>query len=171
VRKPPIADIVTAVRDLNVTFARAHRFRRHLRRMSPTLWRLQAAGLDHRNVLAVLAVESFYRPRPLRAFEYATWMLSSLLGRRRHRRLSVGIAQIQLRHWRDLGLLESTRFSLPALAQVRDAESNYKACWRYLSSRGALYSRDPELIGSAYAGGGRRHYAVMLDDALSGAVC
>jgi hypothetical protein len=151
--------------DLNITVARRARLRRHLRRLRPVLARLRAQGRDEPNVLAILAVESFYRPRLLRGFEYAAWAALSILMLDRVTRLSVGRAQMKLENWVAVGLLDSTRFSAAGLRRVRKAESCYEACRRYLGAHGALRERDARALGRAYAGGERRHFALMLEEA------
>lgn len=153
------------MRDLNVALAREARLRRHLRRMGPLFGRLRASGLTEPNVLAILAVESFYRPRLLRAFEYVAWAGLSLLAPALATRLSVGLAQMRLENWVSVGLLDSIRFSPARLRRVRSAEASYEACRRYLSAVGALHESDPAALARAYAGGDRRHFALMLDQA------
>jgi hypothetical protein len=148
--------------DLNITVARKARLRRHLRRLEPVLARLRAQGRDEPNVLAILAVEAFYRPRLLRGLEYVAWAALSILMVDRVRRISVGIAQMKLENWVAVGLLDSTRFSAARLRRVRKAESCYEACRRYLGSHGVLQERDPRALSIAYAGGERRHFALML---------
>lgn len=160
--------MIRGMRDTNIVLARERRFRRHLQRVTPALARLRGGGRVEPNVLAILAVESFYRPRPLRAVEYAAWAMLTLLAPRRIPRISVGVAQLRLENWRALGMIDSTHFSLARLRRVRDVEANYEACRRYLNARGALHQRDPERLGGTYAGGQRHHFALMLGEARSG---
>ncbi len=155
-----------AIRDANVVPARDVRFRLHLRRMRAKLERLRRSGRSDRAVLAVLAVEAFYRPAPARMVEYALWLLLSALRSRAAHKVTVGVAQAQIAHWRDLGLLESETFSLRRLGRVRDLESNYEVCRRYLSQHRMLSAADPAALATAYAGGSRRDYARMLERAL-----
>jgi hypothetical protein len=154
------------MRDLNATIAREARFRRHLRRYQPVLQRLRASGRSDPNVLAIVAVESFYRPRLLRAVEYVLWALISVVAERPAGRISVGVAQLKLANWVETGMIDGTRFSLPRLRRVRDPEMNFDACRRFLSARGALGETDPASLSRAYAGGERPHFAAMLDQAL-----
>ena len=160
--------MIRGMRDANILLAREARFRRHLRRVTPALARLLGGGRAEPNVLAILAVESFYRPRPLRALEYVAWATLTLLAPRRTPAISVGVAQLRLDNWRALGMIDSTRFSPARLRRVRDVGANYEACRRYLEARGALHQRDPEQLGGAYAGGQRHHFAPMLREARSG---
>jgi len=154
------------MRDVNVPLARVARCDLHLRRMRRKLERLRRDDHSDSNVLAILAVEAFYRPRARRLVEYASWLALSMLGSRSAERITVGIAQVRLSHWRDLGLLDSERFSIDNLARVLDADSNYEACHRYLSGRNLLHESDPATLTTAYTGAARPHYAAMLEQAL-----
>lgn len=158
---------VGSIQDANVLPARELRFRLHLRRMRRKLDRLRRNGRSNPSVLAILAVETFYRPLPMRMLEYASWFLLSALKSSSASGLTVGIGQAQLLHWRDLGLLESDRFSVDSLARVRDLESNYEVCRAYLSRRRMLSVADPAALGVAYAGGPRRQYSRLLERALT----
>ena len=56
-------------------------------------------GREDPVVLAILLTESFFRTRLDRALELAVWIVLSVLSPCRARFVSVGIAQIQVRHW------------------------------------------------------------------------
>ena len=128
---------------------------------------LPRGGHADRNVLAILAVEGFYRPRPRRAFEYGGWLALSVVGSRSVGRITVGPAQVQLSHWCDLGMLESTRFSFRRLRRVHDLDANYEVCRRYLQERRILAESDATVLTRAYAGAPRGDYATMLQQALA----
>ena len=153
------------MRDVNLAIAREARFRLHLRRMRPKLDRLRQSGRSNQTVLAILAVEAFYRPGLRRAVEHGGWFILSLLRSRSASRITVGIAQARVSHWRDLGLIDSERFSLRRLARVLDLDANYDVCHRYLSTRRMLDERDAGALTVAYTGGQRRDYAEMLSQA------
>jgi hypothetical protein len=155
-----------ALRDANVVMANETRFRHHLRRVKPKLDRLRRRGRSNQTVLAILAVEAFYRPVPLRALEYLGWFILSLLGNRSAAGITVGIAQAKVSNWRDLGLLDSERFSFRRLARVLDPDANYEVCHRFLSSKRMLSERSTTMLTTAYTGGARREYAGMLERAL-----
>jgi hypothetical protein len=160
-------DFRRRIRNANVSFARDVRFPRHLRRMRRRMAGLPRDGRADRNVLAILAVEGFYRPRPRRAFEYAGWLALSAVGNRSVGRITVGPAQVRLSHWRDLGMLESTRFSVRRFLRVHDLDTNYEVCRRYLQERRILGEGDVTVITRAYAGAPRGDYATMLQQALA----
>jgi len=141
------------------------RFRRHLARLAPVLDRLAAAGLDEPNVLALLAVESFYRPRAARLGEYALWAMASLVGPSALPTLSPGLAQVQLRHWLGAGELAGLRWTPSRLARVLDPAANYRVCRRFLADRGALDLADPVRLTRLYTGWDRPGYSRRLAQA------
>jgi hypothetical protein len=147
---------------LHATPAQESRFERHLRRYA---LRSQSRHDVDANVLAILAVESFLRPRPARALEYALWFALSLARRKSVGGLSVGTAQGQLVHWHELGLLEGVDFSARALARVRDPQANYELCRRFLSARRALDEPDAQRLARTYTGGSQRVYVELLSAA------
>lgn len=160
-------DFRERIHNANVSFARNVRFPVHLRKMRRRMAGLPRNSRANRNVLAILAVEGFYRPRPRRAFEYLGWLTLSLFGSRSVGRITVGPAQVRLSHWRDLGMLKSTRFSLRRLRRVQDLDANYEVCRRYLRERRVLAERDVTVLTRAYAGAPRGDYATMLQQALA----
>lgn len=145
-------------------------FGAHLRRLRPRLDALRRQGEDHPNVLALLAVESFYRPRWRRAGEYLLWAACSLAAPRRLERLSLGPAQVQLRHWRHAGLLDGLRLTPSRLATVRDWRANARAARAFLAAHGALDESDPIRLTRLYTGWDRPRFAERLAAALSALV-
>lgn len=130
--------------------------------MAPELRELTGAERANVNAVAILAVESFFRPRPARLLEYTAWVLLSLAGRRWAGRLSVGRSQAQVRHWQRLGVIDDERFSLERLSRVRSLDANYLVCLRFLSARHATDVEDERILAWIYAGADREHYAPLL---------
>jgi len=135
------------------------RFHRHLVRLAPLLDRLADAGLDEPNVLALLAVESFYRPPAARLGEYALWAAASLVRPSALPTLSPGLAQVQLRHWAAVGEIDGLRWTPARLARLLDPAANYRVCRRFLADRGALDLADPARLTRLYTGWDRPGYA------------
>jgi hypothetical protein len=154
------------MRNAKASPVREFRFHLHLRRVRRRIERLRRSGRSDPTVLAILAVEAFYRPRSRRGVEYGGWLVLSTLGSRSAARITVGIAQARVSHWRDLGLLDSDRFSIRRLARILDPGTNYEVCRRYLSERGMLDEQDATALTIAYTGGQRRNYVDMLQRAL-----
>src|SRR5882757_4039915 len=129
---------VGGLADLHVEWRRVPRFERHLQRVKRRMQGLALSGAGEINVLAILAVESFYRPRIARALEYVTWALLSALSSTRVATLTVGMSQAQLCYWEEFGLIDGHRFSPERLAGVARLDHNYAICAHYLRARGAL---------------------------------
>lgn len=142
------------------------RFARHLTRLAPLFRHLAAHRRRDPRVCAVLAVEMYGRTRLERAGEYALWKLWSRVAPGRVERLSVGIAQVQLRHWRALGFMSGTGFSRIRLRRVRAPEANYDVCRAYLRWAIGDTNRAPAEIARAYTGGRDAEYVARLHAAL-----
>jgi len=138
---------VGGLADLHVEWRRVPRFERHLQRVKRRMQGLALSGAGEINVLAILAVESFYRPRIARALEYVTWALLSALSSTRVATLTVGMSQAQLCYWEELGLIDGHRFSPERLAGVARAG---QPGWR---PRGPSRRRHGEDVGHS----GLRH--------------
>jgi hypothetical protein len=76
--------------------------------------------------------------------------------------LSLGPAQVQLRHWRALGPLGGLRLTPARLAAVRDWRVNARVCRAFLAARGALDERDPIRLTRLYTGWDRPGFAERL---------
>lgn len=107
-------------------------------------------------------METFYRPRPARLLEYGAWVVYSVLRPGRVGRLSVGAAQVQLRHWHRWGQLPGVRFTPGRLATVLRWSANYHACHAFLAEHGALHLDDPARLTRLYTGWDRPGYAGRL---------
>lgn len=138
------------------------RYEQHRRAATALLALLYATRRTERQVLAVLLTETFFRDSVQRFLEYGTWLVLSAIWPSRAARLSVGIAQIQLRHWVRLGSLRSTRFSVRALAAVMSLEANYDICAALLRERGLLEAT-PRQVAAAYRGEARGYHVRTLN--------
>lgn len=109
-------------------------------------------------VLGVIGAEIEVRPASARLAEYAAWFALTLIKPSRLPLLSVGIAQVQLRHWKALGFLSSCSFSVHSFLTVTDADCNYDICERLLEG----VVRTPEAAAREYVGKVRPHYLKLV---------
>jgi hypothetical protein len=84
---------------------------------------------------------------------------------RRLARLSLGPAQVQLRHWLALGHLGGLRLTPSRLAAVRDWRVNARVCRAFLAARDALDESDPGRLTRLYTGWDRPGFARRLEAA------
>ena len=139
-------------------------FLKHLDRTKYLRTSLYRQGASSAIIVAILAVETYFRPLAWRVAEYILWMLLSIHWNARTKwrvdRISVGSAQIQLRNWVQAGLINDTRFSIKRLLVVLDLFSNYKACEAFILARcqsTCLFS-----LVDVYTGGKRLYYLRLL---------
>jgi hypothetical protein len=76
--------------------------------------------------------------------------------------LSLGPAQVQLRHWRRHGFLAGIRFTPRRLAVVRDWTANARVCRAFLAENSALDELDPGRLTRLYTGWDRPGFAERL---------
>jgi hypothetical protein len=128
--------------------------------------RLGPTGRTDRWVLAIMATEAYFKRPTARLLECLAWPVLSVFWPARLATLSVGVAQIQLRHWVGLGQLSGVRFTIPRLRRVLSLRSNYDACAAYLVARTRLDQLDVPTAVKLYNGGMNPHYADVLTAAL-----
>ncbi len=128
--------------------------------------RLGTTGRTDRWVLAIMATEASFKGPGGRILECLVWPVLSVFWPARLARLSVGVAQIQLRHWVGLGQLSGMRFTPARLRRVLSLRSNYDACAAYLSARARLDRLDVSTAVRLYTGGANADYEQVLTAAL-----
>ena len=102
-------------------------------------------------VLALLATESFFRPSTHRAFEAVYWLIMNFISPKRSEFISVGISQVQVRHWQVAGIIPRTTSVVSTLMKLYNPLLNYDAC-RYVISTESRNHEEPEEILRAYTG-------------------
>jgi hypothetical protein len=113
-------------------------------------------------VASLLSTEMYFRRSLHRLMEYIAWIIYWVACPKKLSSLSVGIAQIQLRHWRDLGVISSLNPTPKNLRLITHPTTNYMACRKFLLVRG--YAKDISIIDLAhiYTGSARRYYVTVL---------
>ncbi|HZA59831.1 MAG TPA: hypothetical protein VE523_11655 [Solirubrobacterales bacterium] len=148
--------------------ARRRRFEWHLRRVLP--WLGRHVEDPNPNAMALVAVETFVRPLPMRMAEYAAWCAGSLRGSPWLETLSVGPAQIQLANWRRLGAIPDVRFTPARFRRVRDRRSSYRVCLELLAEGGLANSPSAAALARCYTGAAETPYVDLLENARVRAV-
>lgn len=120
-------------------------------------------------VLSVIAAEMFFRGSLHRMVEYCTWVALWFINAKRVETLSVGIAQIQLKRWVELGYICSLAPTISNLKAVFSVDNNYAACHRYLAHLSFSELSDPKQLSKVYSGRARIFHVNVIDSALSAA--
>ena len=117
-------------------------------------------------MLAILLVETYYRPPFQRVAEYLAWAVLSLLFPRALSDLSVGIAQAKLTWWTDARILSGNALFSPGnLLKVLSPHFNYDVVRHVLSVMpGPSYPAARAAVW--YVGGWSTAYSNMFELAL-----
>ena len=120
--------------------------------------------------LSVIAAEMYFRSSIHRLVEYFTWILLWYLDSKRVKTLSVGIAQIQLKRWVELGFINSCRPSITNLLCVASVENNYAACHQYLGGMASFEENNSKALSERYSGKARKFHTKVIEAAYEAAV-
>lgn len=101
----------------------------HILSWSPRITLLLRSGRSDPDLIAILMAESFFRPAWLRLCEYFWCHLLCLIDKKRAGYVSIGMAQVQLRH---LG-------AKPPIDICFDPIVNYDILHRYHCGKGSLH--------------------------------
>ena len=134
---------------------------RHLAANHALIAHLRGAGRSETEVLALILTETFFRDKLHRILEYSAWIIFSMVWPARVGRLSVGISQVQLRHWVHLGYLQDPQPRFASLRTAMCPKANYDVCKSFLVSAGVELSNHRRMV-TAYCGEGRAYHHQVL---------
>ena len=138
----------------------------HFARSRSWVARLRATGRTDPVVIGLLLTESFFRTRADRVAEYLAWICLSVVWPSRVRRLSVGIAQIQVRHWMRLDHWDSFRISPLRLWRTLREETNYDACNRLMPDEVGQMHVPAQRVAAAYRGEARSYHLRVFERSI-----
>jgi len=136
----------------------------HVRRHLREIMQLLRNGRCNPVVISVMLTEAYVRDSLHRLFELAAWPALYLFWPARLHCLSVGISQVQIRHWISLGFLKSHIPSLPSVLTVLNLESNYDVCEAYLKQALGSSYWEASRVAAVYCGRPQRYYTVVLTE-------
>jgi len=120
-------------------------------------------------VLSVIAAEMYFRGALHRFLEYCAWVMLWCFDAKRVESLSVGIAQIQLKKWIELGYISSYSPSYSHFKSVSSVDNNYDACRRYLSQFASIEQTNSKELSKLYSGRARIFHVKVLELAFGAA--
>jgi len=124
---------------------------KHWKKFSSTAAFLVASGRRDPTVIALLATESFFRPFMHRTFESFYWYIMDFVSPKKSKYISVGISQVQVRHWRAAGIISHKTSKISAFMKFYNPLLNYDAC-RYVLDTTDGNCEEPEAILHVYTG-------------------
>jgi len=113
-------------------------------------------------VLSIINTEMFFRSSKDRTLEYFAWILLWLIQSKRISTLSIGVAQIQMKHWKNLGFISSYKPTLSNVLIILNYKINYRACEKYIETFDINKLSTVE-IANIYNGTPRKYYCSILD--------
>ena len=105
---------------------------KHWSGFSSTVALLLANGRRDPVVIALMATESFFRPALHRGLEGLYWFALDIIAPAKAKYISVGISQVQVRHWQTEGILSHSTSRLSSLFKFYNPLINYDVCIRFL---------------------------------------
>ena len=117
--------------------------------------------------ISIICTERFFRSSFDRFLEYLAWIFFWLFQDNRIQEVSLGVAQIQLKHWHRLGKIDSFSPSLKNLSYIISFKENYRMVRELLINEGISKESDVIEIARFYNGTPRNYYCVILKYFLS----
>jgi hypothetical protein len=116
--------------------------------------------------LALVASEMYFRGQLDRVVEYCLWVALWVIRSKRVAALTIGIAQVSVGQWKQLGFFDSHAPSLQNFRTVTVVKNNYSACVRICALHGLQASSPVPEIAAAYTGAARSYYCSLLRESL-----
>lgn len=116
-------------------------------------------GRNDLNIITIILSEMYFAPPKKRFLEYCGWLFCSIFYPARLNYLSLGISQIQLRHWTAYGSLKCKRASLASFLTLLNPLSNYDMTYRLLGD----CDRVPKKLLGAYRGEARTYHLAVYN--------
>jgi len=111
-------------------------------------------GRADSTIIATILSEMYFSPPKKRLLEYCMWLICSIIYPKRLNSLSLGISQIQLRHWTMHGLLKCHRPRLASFFILLNPLLNYDMTNMHLGN----CDKAPTKLLGAYRGEARTYH-------------
>ena len=116
-------------------------------------------------VLALLAAESFFRPTIHLFFESIYWILMDMFNSNRADYISVGISQVQIRHWRAAGIISCSTSRFSSLLKIYNPLLNYDACKSLIGTTNYSVDHQDKIL-DFYTGKTTRYHKLVFNNFL-----
>ena len=113
-------------------------------------------------VITLIITEMYFNSLIKRLVEYLAFMILSRIFRNRIDKLSVGIAQVQIRHWRNYGYI-STKGKLSDILIITDIVKNYDIAFELIKPR-LTDNSDFSKILANYRGESRAYHLKIYNE-------
>jgi hypothetical protein len=112
-------------------------------------------------VIAILATESFFRPLSHRFIEVLYWFLMDIISPEKANYISVGISQVQVRHWKEAGAVSIATSRITALLKFHNPLINYDVC-KYFIDKSNINCNVTENILREYTGKTTKYHGLVF---------
>lgn len=136
-----------------------HSLKRFIDNHRNVIFLFRKTGRDDSDIIAIVLSEMYFSPPGKRFLEYCAWFLYSIVSHSRLNYLSLGISQIQLRHWAASGALCNTKASLSSFLIVFNPLTNYDMAYALLRD----CNRNPKKLLGAYRGEARTYHLAVYN--------
>ena len=124
---------------------------KHWNTFSSTIRLLLASGRNDSVVITIMATESFFRPEPYRILEGIFWFFMDIFSPEKAKYISVGISQVQIRHWQEAGIISNSTSRFSVLSKIYNPLINYDICKVFLD-KADIRHRQAEKLLRIYTG-------------------
>jgi hypothetical protein len=138
---------------------------KHWRKYISTVALFLASDRRDAVIIATLATESFFRPLLHRSIESLYWLLMDIISPKKAKYISVGISQVQVRHWKETGIISSTTSRISALFKFHNPLINYDVCRSFID-KSNINCKTPENILRKYTGKTTKYHALVFEHFL-----
>jgi hypothetical protein len=127
---------------------------------------LLASGRKNQVIIALMATESFFRPKLHRLAEVFCWLVLDILHSERSKYISVGISQVQVRHWHSAGIISGSDSRVSIMLKFFSPFQNYDMCKYFIEMSGIQYGRTESIV-YAYSGKTTKYHSLIFKHFLN----
>ncbi|MFH1008954.1 MAG: hypothetical protein V1800_15885 [Candidatus Latescibacterota bacterium] len=135
--------------------------KKHWSEYTSTVALLLANGRRDAVVIATMATESFFRPALHRSIESLYWFALDIIAPEKAKYISVGISQVQVRHWKETGVISCSVSRISTLFKFHNPLINYDVCTSFIG-KASIRHESTENILREYTGKTTRYHALVF---------